>query len=205
MNGVSAYLDASQIYGSSVSQSLSLRTMIQGQMKVSTGVRTGCPYLPTTGSISNNNVEFLAGDGRVDENLALTSIHTLFVREHNRIASILASLTSKNSSYWTDEVIYQETRRIVTAVYQHIIYREYVPQVIGQDFATNFSLRPNPPNNYYTGYDPTVNAAVANEFATAAFRLHSTVSNQLSRYVNQIRTGNVSFSSINFNTTQAFL
>lgn len=81
------------------------------------------------------------------ENLALVGMHTLFNREHNRIAVKLATL---NPSY-SDETLYQETRRIVVALYQHIVFNEFIPLIYG-----NTTLSPLSTSTYYTGYDSTV-------------------------------------------------
>lgn len=55
-----------------------------------------------------------AGDERVDENIALTSMHTLFLREHNRLARALRRLNPQ----WSSEQLYQEARKIVGAYHQ---------------------------------------------------------------------------------------
>lgn len=46
---------------------------------------------------------FFLGEGRVNENVALTMMHTLFVREHNRIEEVLHSL----NPHWDGEKLYQ--------------------------------------------------------------------------------------------------
>lgn len=56
----------------------------------------------------------LLGDVRVDENIALTSIHTLFMREHNRLARQLKRINRQ----WDSETLYQETRKIMGAYTQ---------------------------------------------------------------------------------------
>ena len=47
----------------------------------------------------------------------LAAIHTLFVREHNRIADQLSILTNISTA-GQDELIYQEARKIVAAELQ---------------------------------------------------------------------------------------
>ena len=104
---------------------------------------------------------FLAGDPRANENIGLIATHTLFVREHNRLADEIAAADPT----LTDEEIYQEARRIVAAEIQVITYNEFLPSLMGVN-----------PLDLYQGYDPTLNAGIGNEFTTSAFRVgHSMV------------------------------
>ena len=68
-----------------------------------------------------------SGDFRTDENIALAGHQTLWVREHNRLVDIL----KKNKPNWKPEKMFQEVRRINIAQYQHIIYNEFLPLLIG--------------------------------------------------------------------------
>jgi peroxidase len=97
---VSAFLDASQIYGGTTSETNKLRLFQTGNLTVSNGTVSRCPYLP----VNSSNL-FYSGDGRVNENMALTSVHTLFLREHNRISSTLSTLNTG----WNDERLFQVT------------------------------------------------------------------------------------------------
>lgn len=53
---------------------------------------------------------------------------TSFLRLHNYLCKKLKSMNPS----WDDERIYQNARRIVIAMYQHVIYNEYVPELLGQ-------------------------------------------------------------------------
>lgn len=67
------------------------------------------------------------GDTRSNENLGLTSLHTIFLRLHNQIAH---SLSNKNP-FWSDDIVYHEARRIVIGILQHIVYQEFLPLLVG--------------------------------------------------------------------------
>ncbi|MCK5709999.1 MAG: peroxidase, partial [Deltaproteobacteria bacterium] len=123
---------------------------------------------------------FLAGDIRSNEQVGLTSMHTLFVREHNRYVEELASERPGLSG---DE-LYERGRRFVGALMQAITYNEFLPALLGEG-----SLSP------YKGYNSNVNASIANIFSTAAYRLgHSMLSPELLRLdqnLNVIPEGNL--------------
>lgn len=149
-NTLTAYIDGSMVYGSDKATADSLRSFEGGKLRTSEG-----NLLPR-----NANGAFVAGDERSNENPALTSMHTIWMREHNRIADELAT---KNPS-WSDEKLYQEARRTVIAEIQAITYNEFLPNLLGEDALSK-----------YKGYDPTQNAGINNEFAAAAFRFGHTM------------------------------
>ena len=159
INVITAFIDGSMIYGSDAERAAALRTFSGGRLKTSEG-----NLLPlNTMGLQNDNALglpadslFVAGDVRANENIELTAIHTLFMREHNRLADKYAALNPT----WTDEQIYQQARRIVIAELQAITYNEFLPALLGQGALPA-----------YRGYNPQVNPGIANEFSTAAFRL----------------------------------
>jgi hypothetical protein len=101
----------------------------------------------------------VAGDVRANENIGLTSLQTLFAREHNRIVALLPTSLSA-------QMRFDIARRVVGAEQQYITYNEFLP-AFGVDLPR------------YGGYDPTVNPTVANEFASVGFRGHSSVNGEL--------------------------
>lgn len=69
------------------------------------------------------------GDNRGSFYPTLGLWHSIFIRFHNNIADQLSLL----NPHWNDEKCFQETRRILTAVYQNIVYNEWLPYYIGKN------------------------------------------------------------------------
>ncbi|CAG2107774.1 unnamed protein product, partial [Medioppia subpectinata] len=114
--------------------------------------------------------EFKRGDVRVNEQTGLAMLHNLLLREHNRIAEILLQLNPR----WSDETVYQESRRIVAAEIQHITYNEWSPLIIGRSVMKEFNILPKT-YGYTFDYDPKLNPNIINSFATAAYRFHTLI------------------------------
>jgi hypothetical protein len=168
LNEITAFIDASNVYGSDDVRAAALRTNDgTGRLRVSAGDllpfnTTGLPNGGGTGPTL-----FLAGDIRANEQVALTAMHTLFVREHNRLAGEIAA----EDPTLTGEEIYQEARRVVGALMQVITYNEFLPALLGPD-----AIAP------YFGYQWTVTPAIMNVFSTAIYRFgHSALSPTLLR------------------------
>lgn len=187
VNEITAYIDASNVYGSDATRAAALRSGSGGKLLTSVG-DNGEILMPfNTGGLSNAGGTganlFLGGDVRANEQVGLTAVHTLFVREHNRLAdSIKARLDASEtalvdklvaSGLSEDDFIYESARKVVGAQMQIITYEEFLPLVLGTD------LDP------YSGYDDTVNAGIANEFSTAAYRFgHTMLSPEIQRFSN---------------------
>ena len=187
VNSITSYLDLSQVYGSDQATDDALRTFAGGLMKTSPG---GLPPLDNTtyftpaqlavinasvggmadaGSLPESDM-FVTGDSRGNETIELTALQTLFLDNHNHIATEL----QKEHPRWDDEELFQEARKINIAEFQSIIYNEWIPDVLGSN-----ALPP------YEGYNPNVNATIATEFSTVAFRFgHTLLSDDLERQGN---------------------
>ena len=178
-NEITAFIDASNVYGSEEARSNWLRTFEDGKLKTSDG--NLLPYNTYDGSYEDNIDQnapgmdhpiipqdgkwFIAGDRRANENPLLTSIHTLFVREHNRLCDEILEAHPN----WFDDQIYHQARRIVIGAIESIVFYEWLP-------AMGVEMDP------YTGYKPNVNPQIMNVFAAAAYRYgHTTINSKLFR------------------------
>jgi len=174
-NTITTWIDGSVVYGSDVARADWLRENRGGRMKVSDfeegDLLPQANYAedPTTPGMSfagfNFSNSFVAGDGRANEHVALLSMHTLFVREHNRLAG---EILERNPD-WSDEQIYQYARHINIGLIESITYNEFLPSL-------GIELDP------YEGYNSTIDPSISNEFATVAFRMgHSQIGSTMFR------------------------
>ena len=174
INTVNSYIDAYAVYGGTnerldwlrvgsldgdpTNNSAELLTSDGGYLPLITerGDITNAPDMDMIGSqrLDPSNM-VVAGDVRANENLGLTAVHTLFVREHNRIIGLLPD-------EMPEEVKFAIARRVVGATQQYITYEEFLP-------AFGIEL------DEYTGYDPTVDPSITNEFSTVGYRAHSMI------------------------------
>ncbi len=101
----------------------------------------------------------------MSEQPGLAAIHTIFLRDHNRIVARL----SRVNPHWNDETLFQEGKRIMAALTQHITFNEFLPRIIGWNYMNIYDLRVKT-EGYSDQYDSTCTPGIFNEFATAAFR-----------------------------------
>jgi peroxidase len=178
MNTVSSYIDAWSLYGGSAERLEWLRegpvdgdlsnngahllTAPRGYLPRADarGDATAAPAMELQGRLAAYPAEArVAGDVRANENALLTSVHTLFAREHNRIVDALPRVLS-------EQVKFEIARRVVAAELQYVTYNEFLP-------ALGVELAP------YRGYDPAVNPSLSNEFAVVGYRAHSMIHGEI--------------------------
>ncbi|MEM7697427.1 MAG: peroxidase family protein [Verrucomicrobiota bacterium] len=190
INEITAYIDASNVYGSDIERAQELRTLDgTGMLKTSDGEML--PYnvnaLPNAPAAELPDF-FLAGDFRANEQIGLAALHTLFVREHNYWAKAIKRANGTLSG----AQVYEIARIIVGAEMQVITYNEFLPLILGE--------RGMPP---YRGYRKDVNAGISNVFSTAGYRFgHTMLASELVRIDRdgqEIAEGNIDLANAFFN------
>ena len=201
LNQLSAFIDASHIYGRTRQEQMEVRSFKSGQLKIS--VIHGHSFLPQRNipgckvlqldPTSQPGSCFFAGDRRVNENVGMAGLQGLFLRHHNKIASGLENLNPS----WSDEKLFQEARRIIIAQIQVITYREFLPVLLGEKTITDFGLS-LVDSGYTEDYDENINPGIGNTFSAAAYRLHTLVQARFqlwNPFVGKLDAVNVSFTN----------
>jgi beta-lactam-binding protein with PASTA domain len=141
------------------------------------------------------NSHFITGDGRGNENIALTAVHTVFHNEHNRLANEIgygavgvpalvdSLLTPEEAAAWRaddpasgwgyGERVFQAARFITEMEYQHLVFEEFARTLV-------------PSINPFIGdginFQSDTNPAIVAEFAHATYRLgHSMLTETIPR------------------------
>jgi len=190
INIPTSWLDASNVYCSDYFIARALRTSVDGKMLMTENTVWGdlLPTVEFTGGDppfilrtdllpeGGNYPPFAGGDSRLNEQTTLTVLHTLFVREHNRIIDeVLArhggriSCDNGVTAQQIDEALYWFARDLANGYQAHILFEESLPLILGPDAI--------PP---YTGYKPEM-APFTNpgvEFNGAGFRIGHTMVNE---------------------------
>ncbi|XP_073523938.1 myeloperoxidase-like [Phyllobates terribilis] len=174
INGLTSFIDASQIYGSDINVATSLRnnTNQLGLLAVNQNFSdNGFSFLPFKDNVPDQCSRthpslgvpcFVAGDVRSNEQPMLTSFQTLFLREHNRIAKNLHELNPT----WFGETLYQETRKIIGGLMHKITYKDWLPKLLGEEMS---EVLPT-----YKSYSEDEDPRVSNVF-TIAYRTGHTL------------------------------
>lgn len=118
----------------------------------------------------------VAGDWRANENIGLSTFHTLWTREHNfQVDNLRASAANFGVTGISEAELHSMARIIVEAEYQKMIYEEFAPSLAGAKVLDQGSGK-----HGFAGYNPNVDASVSLEFAVASYRVgHSQISQDL--------------------------
>jgi Ca2+-binding RTX toxin-like protein len=140
------------------------------------------------------DLHYITGDGRGNENIALTAIHSVFHSEHNRLVDqikevILASgdlaflnqwllepvlelpitPAAVSALLWNGERIFQAARLPNEMQYQHLVFEEFGRKLL-------------PSIEIFSGYNSTVDPAIMSEFANVVYRFgHSMLNDTVDR------------------------
>ncbi|XP_064601255.1 thyroid peroxidase-like [Liolophura sinensis] len=170
LNIATSFIDGTQVYGRDKVELGAIRGE-EGLLKTSFGNQ--CPFQkhPNQKAFEMGVNMLKSGDEKMSESPGLVASIMVWYREHNRIAKKLAQLP--NFAFLPDNVrsnkIFEEARKIVIALIQQTVYREYLPVTVGPAAMTKYNLWPLA-NGYYTGYNASVNPTLVNSFATASMR-----------------------------------
>jgi Ca2+-binding RTX toxin-like protein len=152
---------------------------------------------PALGFYDNEllDAHFMAGDGRVNENIGLTAVHHIFHSEHNRLVDttkadliaggdldllngyllvpVSAIPANPATLVWDGERLFQAAKLATEMQYQHLVFEEFARKVQPN---VDLFLAPN-------GFDPTINPAIVAEFAHTVYRFgHSMLLETVDRF-----------------------
>ncbi|XP_060086064.1 myeloperoxidase-like [Ylistrum balloti] len=173
INGITAFIDASQVYGSDDEVAVDLRSGKNGRLRVDgddllpPNIESSCLLDPGTSKHC-----FYAGDIRVNENPHLGAIHLAFVRFHNYLADRFVE-----EGLDDDEEIYQKTRKIIGAIMQQVTYNNWLPEVLGKKAMDKYKLTLDGKDPYRSNQNPSIQV----QFSTAAMRYGHTLVDGLLR------------------------
>ncbi|CAH2040567.1 unnamed protein product, partial [Iphiclides podalirius] len=172
MNQATHFLDGSNIYGTNSRDAAALREKTGGLLKTSdidSEEHLPMAAYPTEKCLVGSDSEacFNTGDIRSNMHPWLTGLHSLWVREHNRVARALAALNPE----WNSDRLYHEARRVVVAELQHITYKHWLPALTGKAFEELYE-------SYDSGYNSDIDPTITNSFATAAFHFFNSLLDQ---------------------------
>ena len=131
------------------------------------------------------NEHFITGDGRGNENIGLTTVHTVFHAEHNRTVDFVKDLITNSGDpafiaqwhkpdgtpvgQWDGERLFQAARFATEMQYQHLVFEEFARKV-------------QPNVDVFIGYNSTIDPAIMAEFAHVVYRFgHSMLTETVAR------------------------
>ncbi|CDF34583.1 Animal heme peroxidase homologue [Chondrus crispus] len=166
INILTSAMDLDSVYGPSKARSDALRSFVDGELKTSPNDLLPLNTLGLSNEPSPSANFFVAGDARSNEHPVLTTLHTVFLREHNDIAREIKATFPEME----DEEIFNNSRQVNIAQFQRIVFDEWYPAITGRTL---------PP---YAGFSPTTDPTASILFTTASFRVgHTLVNNEITR------------------------
>jgi len=182
LNGLTGWLDASLVYGSTDEVASRLRSNVCGRLD--TQFINGVEFMPFDGDSEGpcsrrpqfDGQCFFGGDIRVSEVMGLTATHHVFHFLHNKIANMILQIGVPQ--YRTDEQIYQAARELAINIWTSLIFDEYLPTLLGEKLFNQLI-------GEYKGYDPSITPQTINEFTTASFRLHAFIESDGFRVIDE--------------------
>ncbi|XP_071154950.1 salivary peroxidase/catechol oxidase-like [Mytilus edulis] len=190
-NAITSFIDGSMVYGSSEDEERQLRG-IDGKMAVKSVSggdllpedTSGEAFCTLTGRDPVNDYCQNAGDIRVNVQPGLGHLHLLFVREHNRIVDELKNVQPS----WTGDQLYNEARKIVGAIIQHITFNEYLENLFSDEILDKYGLRLLS-EGYSRDYNKNINPGTRVGVATAALRFgHTQIPHEMAYLSNDYNT-----------------
>ncbi|MCV0370383.1 peroxidase family protein [Filomicrobium sp.] len=125
---------------------------------------SGHSLLLDTNPFINLLDHYVAGDGRANENFALTSMHTIWARNHNFHVENLEA----HGFEGTPEEVFQAAKMMNEAEYQRVVFDEFADTLLGGMRGSG--------SHGHDGYNPQADAGISHEFAAAAYRFgHSLI------------------------------
>ncbi|MDH4440131.1 MAG: peroxidase family protein [Rhizobium sp.] len=107
---------------------------------------------------------YIGGDGRANENFTLTSMHTIWARNHNFHVDKLADAGFEG----TPEELFQAAKMVNEAEYQRVVFTEFADALIG-------GIQGNGSHGF-EAYNDQASASISHEFAAAVYRIgHSLI------------------------------
>lgn len=157
MNTASSHLDMHIVYSNDIDDVESMRNMTGGLFTMNAN-----NVMPSFGPDG-----YKAGDGRVNQTPWLALWHSLLYRLHNHIALRLASV----NKHWDDDKLFEEARRLNIAIYENLIYNQYLPTFLSRNYAESKNLTCRSEVAACGAYDASVDPSTIGESAHASYRL----------------------------------
>ena len=124
----------------------------------------GWPLLIDVNPFMNLLDHFVGGDGRANENVGLTSMHTVWARNHNYHVE---QLEASGYTAETHEELFQAARILNIGEYQQVVFNDFADSLLGGLQGSG--------RHGHDDYDPTTDARISHEFAAAAYRFGHSV------------------------------